>query len=53
MSSVVVNTSAVVMALRPFTTYSLAVSARNSIGYGPFETVSEFTPEDGNFNTIQ
>ena len=45
-SLVVLNTTTLVISLRPFTTYNFAVSARNSVGYGPSQTTSQITPED-------
>lgn len=50
LSLVVLITSEVVISLRPFTTYDFAVSARNSVGYGPHQSVSQITPEDSKYN---
>lgn len=39
-------TSTSVTFLKPYTTYDVTVIARNSIGYGPSNTVSDTTLED-------
>ena len=46
-SSVLLNTSAVVYSLQPFSVYNFTLSARTSVGYGPSETVSQITLQDG------
>lgn len=48
-SSVLLNTSALVTSLRPYTTYNFVVLARTSVGYGPAQTVSDTTPEDSKY----
>jgi len=48
---VVNDTSVNVTALKPYTTYTFTVSARNSIGYGPYLNVYHTTLEDSKLIT--
>lgn len=45
-SSVISTTSTTVSSLRPFTVYSIAVSARTSVGFGPYDSIEVTTLED-------
>ncbi len=46
-TSILLTTSIVVSSLQPFTVYVFALSARTSVGYGPFGNTSEITLQDG------
>ena len=46
------DTSVIVTSLRPYTTYTFAVSARNSIGYGPSFIVHHATLEDSKLTIL-
>lgn len=45
-SSILTATSFVLDELQPYTLYNVSLSARTSVGYGPFETQSVTTLED-------
>ena len=49
----VVLESVVISELMPYSTYSVHITARNSVGYGATESISDITKETGKYHSYQ